>query len=94
MLKKIAIVVFAASVSLPLYGCVTNGNAGAGTKLPKAPAYYMSCFNKLTDIPAGTLTRQDVVRLVAKLRNSELAKTRCGKDLLAWYDQVRTSFAR
>jgi len=62
--------------------------------LPAAPAHYVACFKKLTDIPVGSLTRDKVVQLVAKLRHSELAKSQCGKDLLAWYATVKTAFGR
>ena len=65
-----------------------------GVSLPHPPAYYKACFEKLTPIPAGDLTRADVVRLVAQLRHSELAKSRCGKDLLNWYDTVVVAYGK
>ena len=66
----------------------------ATVNLPHTPSYYRACFSKLTPIPIGTLTRQKVVRLVAVLRRSEKAKSQCGKDLLAWYDTVRLTYAK
>jgi|SRR5581483_3750781 len=65
----------------------------AGVKLPHAPAHYAACFSKLTAIPIGSLTREKVIELVARLRQSELAKSRCGKDLRDWYDTVRVAYA-
>jgi hypothetical protein len=81
-------------LTLPLAGCVTTGQSGHSVQLPKASAYYIACFNKLTDIPVGSLTRDKVVHLVAELRKSELAKSQCGKDLLKWYNSVKTAFAK
>ncbi|BAQ16112.1 hypothetical protein GL4_0649 [Methyloceanibacter caenitepidi] len=62
--------------------------------LPKAPSYYRACFEKLTDIPIEKLSRERVVLLVADLRKSEMAKSRCGKDLLAWYSTVRAAYMK
>lgn len=87
-LKKVLIVGIACAFAVFFAGCQTKGHPALGVALPHAPAYYEACFKKLTDIPTGTLTRSKVVVLVAELRKSELAKSRCGKDLLAWYGTV------
>lgn len=79
---------------LLLAGCVENGRINPSVQLPHAPSYYLACFKKLTPIPVSDLTREKVVELVAELRRSELAKSQCGKDLLAWYETVRASYGR
>ena len=85
---------FAASVLvLALAGCKTGG-LDVSVKLPHAPQYYAACFNELTDVPIETLTRDRVVRLVADLRRSEKRLSRCGHDLLKWYDTVRLAYAK
>lgn len=74
-------------------GCDPKGAIPPGVKLPHAPTHYLACFKQLTPIPVESLTRDKVVRLVAELRKSELAKSRCGKDLLDWYARVQTAYA-
>jgi len=69
-----------------------NGAFPPGVKLPHAPSHYLTCFKSMTTIPVESLTRDKVVRLVADLRKSELAKSRCGQDLLDWYDRVRVAY--
>lgn len=40
----------------------------------------------MVPVPTGeTMTRQQIVKLVADLKQSELAKSLCGRRLLAWY---------
>ena len=90
-MTRISKVAFSTVAVLALVAC-TPVAPKPGVALPRAPAYYLACFNKLTPIPAEDLTRSKVVELVAQLRKSELAKSRCGKDLLAWYDKVSSSF--
>ena len=73
-------------------GCDQKGAFPPGVKLPFAPSHYVTCFKSMTTIPVESLTRDKVVRLVADLRKSELAKSRCGTDLLDWYDRVRVAY--
>jgi hypothetical protein len=93
-LKKVLIVGIACAFAVFFAGCQHKGHPGLGVTLPKAPAHYEACFKKLSDIPTGTLTRSKVVALVAELRKSELAKSRCGKDLLAWYSAVQKAYKK
>jgi hypothetical protein len=73
-------------------GCDPKGAVPPGVVLPHAPAHYAGCFKQLTTIPISSLTREKVVLLVAELRKSELAKSRCGRDLLDWYGRVRVAY--
>ena len=86
----------ASMLALPLAGCIINdpGKPDVRVTLPKAPAYYTKCFATLTDIPTGTLTRAQIVVLIGQLRKSEKAKSKCGQDLLLWYDTVKEGFAK
>jgi hypothetical protein len=78
----------------PLSGCKEQDAPDVSVQLPKAPEHYAACFDKLTDIPREKLTRSLVVKLIGELRQSELRKTQCGKDLLDWYDRVRLAYGR
>lgn len=80
--------------ALILAGCKQQGVPDVSVQLPKAPDYYAACFDKLTDIPRSSLTRPMVVKLIGQLRQSELRKTQCGKDLLDWYERVRLAYGR
>ena len=82
-------------LALPLVGCVMDpGKPSVSVNLPKAPAYYSACFSQLTDIPQDKLTRAKVVVLVAELRRSEKRHSKCGRDLLRWYETVRMTYAK
>lgn len=74
-------------------GCDQKAAFPPGVNLPHAPSHYLTCFKSMTTIPVESLTRDKVVRLVADLRKSELAKSRCGQDLLDWYARVRAAYA-
>ena len=93
--SKLAIIAIAV-LSLPLVGCVVDnpGKPSVSVSLPNAPAYYSRCFAELTTIPQSKLTRDKVVILVAQLRKSEKRHSKCGKDLLAWYETVRTAYMK
>jgi hypothetical protein len=81
---------------LGLAGCILSqpGKPDISVALPKPPDYYRACFAALTKEPAGTLTRERVVTLIAQLRQSEKRKSQCGKDLLAWYSAVQVAYAK
>jgi hypothetical protein len=62
-------------------------------KLPHPPSYIVKCFEAVTEVPTESLkTRQQVLNLISTLRRSEVAKHRCGKDMLTWYDKVRRTY--
>jgi hypothetical protein len=74
-------------------------------RLAAPPAHIEQCFEKLTDIPvarveaaaAQAATDPAAARrlnamareFIVKLRRSEKAKSRCGKQMLAFYDRVK-----
>lgn len=72
-----------------LSGCGQSGPGVTGSisvHLPPAPGDVQACFSRLVKVPTGdTMSRQQVVKLVADLKQSELAKSLCGRRLLAWY---------
>lgn len=88
MLKKITVV----AAFLMLAGCTPNGKVPVSTILPQIPAKYRTCADPIL-LPKGEVSRSDVVKLVADLRRSELAKSGCIKGLIAWYDNVKKSYA-
>ena len=90
LLFKLAIAPALVVGALALAGC----DPQVGVKLPHAQQYYVTCFNKLTTIPLGSLTRDKIVQLVAQLRHSELRKSQCGKDLLGWYAKVSAAYGK
>lgn len=60
-------------------------------RLPEVPATLRQCFASSTELPPGkTWTQAETVEVLAKVRASELAKTSCGRRLLALYDGVRS----
>lgn len=80
-----------------LTGCATFGNsassisAASAANLPPVPGYLRRCFNEVVVIPGerGTpLTREQAVTTLGELSASELRKTDCGRQLLAFYDDV------
>jgi hypothetical protein len=77
-------------MALTLGACGPSGTAPQSGSikiaLPPAPGDLQACFSRLVPAPEGsTLTRQQIVRLVADLKQSERAKSLCGRRLLAWY---------
>lgn len=56
------------------------------------PARIRGCFSKLTPIPVKDMSGDELVRLVADLRVSEVKMSRCGRDVVQWYDGVRKDF--
>ena len=74
---------------MTLTGCVNSGTPVTGSiriTLPAPPGDLQGCFARLVPVPAGsTMSRAEVVRLIADLKRSEAAKSMCGRRLLAWY---------
>jgi hypothetical protein len=65
---------------------------GEPATLPPIPARIEQCLAKLTEIPVKDMDGEELVRLLAKVRTSEVNKTRCGRDLKTWYEGVRSDF--
>jgi hypothetical protein len=52
------------------------------------PEELRKCFAGTVPWPPGAeWSREEVTRLIADLRQSEYAKTQCGRDLLSFYDE-------
>lgn len=71
---------------MTLTGCVHSGTSAS---LGPLPADLKTCFDRIVPRPGqpGTeLTRQQIWRLVGDFRKSEIAKSQCGKRLIAWYE--------
>jgi hypothetical protein len=68
--------------------CASSGRlAGDSVALAPVPADLRVCFARLVPPPPpGPLTKKQVIRLIGELKASELAKSRCGKRLIAWYE--------
>ena len=53
---------------------------------PAIPADIIACFDGLTPAPLGAvLTKEEVFRLLATTRHSEVEKLYCGQRLIAFY---------
>jgi hypothetical protein len=51
------------------------------------------CFDKLVPAPKrGEMRKSDMLRLIADLKRSEMAKSECGKRLLSFYETQRAVF--
>ena len=61
--------------------------------LPPVPADIQACLaSEPTVFPnAKNLTSAALLRLVARLRASEIEKLSCGRRLLAWYEDLRAT---
>lgn len=74
-----------------LTGCTAPQGPVIKPDLPPVPAALRACFDGVTTLPADNQWTSEVVAdVVATLRVSELAKTDCGRQLLAFYDDLRT----
>lgn len=86
---------FAISTSLlvALAACATpRVEQPEAPQLPPVPTHIRACFSGVTSLPAGDgWTSEVVAEVIAELRVSELAKTDCGRQLLAFYDELRNS---
>jgi hypothetical protein len=60
--------------------------------LPPLPTRISACFKTLTPIPVKDLNSSEVAKLVSKLRQSEVQKSRCGRDVAEWYNGVRKNY--
>ena len=56
--------------------------------LATVPSDVRVCFTRLTGKPEkGSMTEAQAVALIGRLRQSEVAKTKCGRRLLSLYDE-------
>lgn len=76
-----------------LGGCTSR--AVVAPDLPPVPPALETCFDRTVALPgAAEWTGETVAGVIARLRQSELAKTRCGKQLLDFYADLRRELAR
>ena len=75
-----------------LAGCATSGvhpqSPDGRFDLAAVPADIRRCFDEVVPRPAGDggMSQKQVTRVIADLKQSEKAKTDCGKRLLHLYD--------
>lgn len=73
-----------------LAGCAAPEAPVVRPDLPAVPAHLRECFDGVTTLPSDNQWTSEVVGdVIATLRVSELAKTDCGRQLLAFYDDLR-----
>jgi len=53
--------------------------------MPAVPAHLKACFRNV-QLPKDASDAKSARELIVKLRKSELAKTRCGKQAIAFYE--------
>jgi hypothetical protein len=61
--------------------------------LPVVPDDIKRCFAGVVDLPPGAWSAEVTGSLLAKVRASEISKTKCGKRFLEWYEDVAESRA-
>lgn len=72
-----------------LAGCATfsAGRDEHVAALSPVPRDLRVCFNRLTPMPPeGPMSKSQTIALIAALRKSEVAKSQCGKRLIAFYE--------
>ena len=79
-----------ACLLLLLSACAASNNlpVAVAPTLPPIPAHLGVCFSGVTDLPSGDWTNAQVVEILANLRSSELQMNRCGRELIAFYEQL------
>lgn len=70
---------------LTLSGCANSGR-DRPTHLAPLPADLPSCFEAQVDAPQGSLSKAQVMLLIANLKRSDAEKTLCGKRLIEFYE--------
>lgn len=78
-----------------LTACASSGPSRAGLTLAQIPADIRACLAKVVPAPLpGAMSRAQAAALMAAFRKSDLAKTHCGKRLIAWYDAQVKALAK
>lgn len=79
---------------LLVLGACSGTQAIVAPDLPPVPPALGTCFDRTVALPgADDWTQEMVVQVIAQLRESELAKTRCGQQLLGFYSDLRKELA-
>jgi hypothetical protein len=84
-------------LAYPLAGCVTSSKVTVSPRiesprLPAMPTRIRNCFGSLSNIPVKNMSGSELTRVLARVRQSEARKSRCGRDVIQWYDGVRRSY--
>lgn len=99
-MRKLSVMIVACLLSLPLGGCVTDGRLGGqikisprveAPKLPEPPSRYAECRH-LVPVPDQEMSDSQLVAFAARLRKSEVGKSRCLDGLLNWYAGVARAY--
>jgi hypothetical protein len=62
-------------------------------RLPAIPAEITACWPTV-EIPAKDMSSDELVSLLAKVRKSEVYKSKCGRRFEAWYGSVRKNYGK
>lgn len=73
------------------------GNSGpkpnAETRLPPIPAGIAACLDR--EIAAPTRgNKRAIAALIEQFRRNDVAKTRCGRRLIAYYENIKKGLAQ
>lgn len=75
---------FSVLALLTLSGC--GGFGSKPSTLAPLPADLATCFQTQVDPPQGTLSKAEVMTLIADLKRSDEGKTLCGQRLIRLYE--------
>jgi hypothetical protein len=95
-MHKTVLLTVSACLLLMLTAC-DDRSADRQAILAAVPAHLRNCFGDVVTprLPAsGPISRRQIVTLVAQLRESEVARTQCGRQLLAFYDAQASVYNR
>lgn len=73
-----------------LAGCMTSGLGVQRTNIPDVPTHYRECFDEVAKLPVpkGGWTLPKLTRAFTALAESEQRKSQCGRDVVAWADDI------
>jgi hypothetical protein len=81
-----------------LTGCVGFGQPVAKdsrVQLAVVPGDIRACLKKeMAPPPPNAKTREEVAEYIAAFRKHDVAKTHCGKRVIAWYDAQAARYAK
>ncbi len=64
-------------------------------QLPRPPSHITQCLYKDLGISERSVkTSQDAMRVLAYLHSDRVKRTRCGRQLHAWYEKVRVTYGK
>lgn len=76
-MRSLKLMILSVLTALTLSGCVHSGSK-LSVDLPRIPQELRDCVNYLVPSPSsGTLTKKELMALVADLRKNDVKKTQC-----------------